>query len=109
MTPHRVHVVPWLRRAGTLLLPDWLAVTIGPRIFAWRAMTETELEHELEHVRQWRRYGVTFPARYLAASLSARQSGKRWYHDNRFEVEARDAAKRLGQAPRSKRDQPPGR
>ena len=109
MTRHRVHVWPWLRWAGTLLLPEWLAITIGERIFAWRAMTETELEHELEHVRQWRRYGVTFPALYLAASMRARRSGKRWYHDNRFEAEARDAAKRLGQAPGSKRGQSPGR
>jgi hypothetical protein len=109
VTPYRVHVWPWLRAAGSLFLRDWLAITICQRIFAWRAMTDTELEHELEHVRQWKRYGATFPARYLAASMRARRSGKRWYHDNRFEVDARDAAKRLGQASGTKRGQPPRR
>ena len=109
MTPHRLYVWPWLRGPGSLLLPEWLAITIGQRIFAWRAMTEPELEHELEHVRQWQRHGMAFPVRYLAASMRARRSGKRWYHDNRFEAEARDAVKRLGRAPGTRRDQPPGR
>jgi hypothetical protein len=95
MMRHRVHVWPWLRRLGSLVVPDWLAITIGHRIFAWRAMTATELEHELEHVRQWARHGVMFPLSYLAASVRARMSGKRWYHDNRFEEEARAAAARL--------------
>ena len=94
MTPHRVHVWPWLRLVGRLALADWLAITIGRHVFAWRPMTDAELAHELEHVRQWKRHGWLFPVAYLAASLRARRSGKRWYRDNRFEVEARDAAKR---------------
>jgi hypothetical protein len=101
MTRHRVHVWPWLRLPGSLLLTDWLAITIGERIFAWRQMTEAELAHEVAHVRQWRRHGWTFPLRYVAASLRARRAGKRWYADNRFEVEARDEATRvLGSAPK---------
>ena len=92
MTPHRVVVLPWLRRFGAILMRDWLAITIGGTIFAWRAMNEKELEHELEHVRQWRRLGLRFPVAYLAESLRARRAGKRWYHDNRFEAEARTAA-----------------
>ena len=47
MTPHRLHVVPWLRRVGALVLTDWLAITIGSRIFAWRKLNEAELAHEL--------------------------------------------------------------
>ena len=94
MTPHRLHVWPWLRLVGRLALPNWLAITIGRHVFAWRAMTDDELAHELEHVRQWQRHGWRFPVAYLAASLGARRSGKKWYRDNRFEIEARNAAKR---------------
>lgn len=94
MRAHRVHVWPWLRRWGRLLLSDWLAITIGRHIFSWRAMTESELAHELAHVRQWAAHGWRFPLAYLAASLGARRAGRRWYHDNRFEVEARESARR---------------
>jgi hypothetical protein len=95
VTPHRLHVVPWLRAIGSLVLPDWLAITIGSRIFAWRTLNDLELAHELAHVRQWSRYGIAFPLVYFAHSLRARRAGKRWYHDNPFEKEARDAAGRL--------------
>jgi hypothetical protein len=91
---HRVHVVPWLRRPGSLLIPDWLAITLGRDIFAWRAMSARELAHELAHVRQWNRYGALFALRYLAASWSSRRAGTGWYRGNRFEVEAREAAER---------------
>lgn len=92
---HRVVVWPWSRHVGRLFLRDWLAITLGGTIVAWRALRDEELEHELEHVRQWRRHGVTFPVRYFAASFSARRAGKRWYDDNRFEAEARDAVRRF--------------
>ena len=92
---HRVHIWPWLRLPGRLLLPDWLAITIGRRIFTWRQMTDAELAHELEHVRQWGRFGWAFPIAYFVASLTARRAGRRWYDDNRFEVEARAAARRI--------------
>jgi hypothetical protein len=94
VTPHRVVIWPWLRLPGRLQLRNWLAITIGRTIFTWRAMTDEELEHELEHVRQWRRHGPWFPITYFRASFSARRSGKRWYDDNKFEVEARAAAAR---------------
>jgi len=94
MTPHRLVIWPWLRRAGSVMLPDWLAITIGRTIFAWRALSDEELEHELEHVRQWGRGGLRFPVAYLAASVRARRAGKRWYHDNPYEVDARMAASR---------------
>ncbi len=92
MTAHRVVVLPWLRLVGRFLIDNWLAITIGRTVFAWRALNDVELEHELEHVRQWRRYGVAFPVVYVAAGLRARRAGKSWYRDNRFEEDARKAA-----------------
>ena len=89
---HRVHVLPWLRRPGSLLLKNWLAITIGRDIFCWREMNATELNHELEHVRQWRTHGAGFPVVYLGASLRSAVSGHGWYRGNRFEVAARRAA-----------------
>lgn len=94
MTDHRVHTWPWLRRLGRRVLPKWLAITIGHHIFAWRAMTAEELAHELVHVRQWGAHGWRFAIAYLAESIRARRAGKRWYHDNRFETEAREMAHR---------------
>jgi hypothetical protein len=92
---HRVVIWPWLRWPGRLVLNDWLAITIGSAILAWRELDDGELEHELEHVRQWRRHGLLFPIAYLAASMGARRAGKGWYLDNRFEVEARAASVRV--------------
>ena len=93
MTKHRVVVWPWLRLVGPLLVRDWLAITLGRTIFAWRALTDVELEHELEHVRQWGRMGLRFPVAYLAESVRARRAGRRWYQDNRYEADAREAAR----------------
>jgi hypothetical protein len=89
---HRVHVIPGLRRIGARLLPNWLAITLGRDIFAWRELEPAELRHELQHVRQWTRYKLGFPLVYLAASIAALVSGRGWYRGNRFEVEARAAA-----------------
>jgi hypothetical protein len=72
-----------------MAVPDWLAITLGRHIFAWRAMTDAELRHELVHVTQWGRHGWRFPAAYLVASLRARRRGGHWYRDNQFEREAR--------------------
>jgi hypothetical protein len=90
---HRIHVLPWLRRVGGVVLPNWLAITIGRDVFAWRALEPSELRHELQHVRQWQRYGAGFAVRYLAASVSSLLSGGGWYRGNRFEIEAREAEK----------------
>jgi hypothetical protein len=105
---HRLHVVPRLRRVGgLLLLRDWLAITLGPHIWTWRPLNEAELEHELEHVRQWRRHGLVFIARYARASWRARRRGGHWYRDNAFEVAARQAATRVaGDAPNRSRAGP---
>jgi hypothetical protein len=88
---HRLHVMPWLRRPGRVLLRNWLAITIGRDIFAWRELSPAELRHELAHVAQWRRYGAGFALRYLAATISSLLAGGGWYRSNRYEVEARRA------------------
>jgi hypothetical protein len=88
---HRLHVVSWVRRPGRVLLRNWLAITIGRDIFAWRDLSPAELRHELAHVAQWRQYGPAFAVRYLAASLSSLVTGGGWYRGNRYEVEARRA------------------
>ena len=44
------------------------------------------------------RLGVRYPLAYFAESLRARRAGGRWYHDNRFEAEAREAAARRKRA-----------
>ena len=89
----RLLVRPSLRRVGALLLPNWLAITVGRTIVSWRRLDPPELAHELEHVRQWRRYGpVGFVLRYVAASLRTWLTGGDWYRDNGFEQAAREAA-----------------
>jgi hypothetical protein len=88
---HRVHVIPWLRRPAGRLLPNWLAITIGRDILAWRPLGERELRHELAHVAQWRRHGAWLPVRYLLASVASLRAGTGWYTGNAFEVEARRA------------------
>ena len=44
--------------------------------------------HELAHVRQVERWGPFFLPAYLAASLWAHLSGRHYYRDNWFEVDA---------------------
>ena len=78
-----------------MLIPDWLAITIGRDIWTWRALSGAELAHELEHVRQWDRHGPLFVARYAWASWCAARAGGHWYRDNAFEVAARAAAGRV--------------
>ena len=95
--PHRVHIVPWTRRLGGLVLPGWLAITVGRDIWAWRPLGPAEAAHELEHVRQWQRHGPPFAARYLRASWRAWRRGGDPYRDNAFEVAARRAADRSAQ------------
>ena len=92
---HRVLIWPWTRRIGRLVIPNWLAFTLGRTIVAWRSLSASELEHELEHVRQWRRLGWRLPIAYLAESLRVRRRGGHWYRDNHFENQARSAATKV--------------
>jgi hypothetical protein len=84
-------VWPWLRRPGRLLLRNWLAITIGRDVLAWRELSQRELRHELAHVEQWRRHGWWLALRYALASWRAWRAGKGWYDGNAFELEARAA------------------
>jgi hypothetical protein len=94
---YRSIVIPWLKAIGQrYIFKDWLAVTIGPLIFSWRPLNEVELAHEVQHVRQWRRYGLGYIPRYFAASNAAVKAGGDRYWDNAFEVEARAAAEKAG-------------
>jgi hypothetical protein len=87
---HRAVVVPWIRApAQRLILPNWLAITIGPLIISWRPLDVPELAHELAHVRQWREHGLLYIPRYFLASRRAQDAGGDRYRDNIFEVEAR--------------------
>ncbi len=63
------------------------AVTLGRTIVVHpdAAMDGRLLRHELEHVRQWRRYPLTFPIRYALCHL------RYGYHDNPYERAAREA------------------
>ena len=91
-TDHSVIVVPWLKLPmQRFVLPNWTAITIGRRIFAWRELDKVELAHELKHVEQWRRHGPVFIALYLLASRAAAKAGGDRYADNRFEKEAKAA------------------
>ena len=73
-------------------MPHWLAITIGRWVFAWRPLNEAELAHELTHVEQWQRFGLTYVPRYLRASWRARRAGGDSYRDNAFERAAQSAA-----------------
>lgn len=89
---HRVIVLPWIRGlAQRLIMPNWLAITIGRWIFAWRELDSVELAHELAHVIQWRQHGPLYVPRYFRASRQAARAGGDRYRDNIFEVEARAA------------------
>ena len=89
---YTLHVWPWLRAVGQrFVLKDWLAITIGSHIVAWRPLDEAELTHELTHVRQWQQHGALFIVRYLLASRAASGIGGDRYRDNEFEAEAHQA------------------
>ena len=83
----------WLWIGGPVA-PGAAATTLGPLVLVrWRFADDAELiDHELEHVRQWRRYGVGgFLVRYLAPYLRWRLRGySHWaaYRRIPFEVEA---------------------
>ena len=82
------------------VLPNWLAITVGHLIFAWRNLDAAELAHELTHVRQWNENGyIGYVRQYMAESSRAARAGGDRYRDNKFEVDARAAedAVRAGQ------------
>jgi hypothetical protein len=69
------------------------AITIGHVILGRNHGTLTRYRsHEHVHVRQYERWGLLFPVLYVLASFRALLTGKRFYWDNVFEVEARNKA-----------------
>lgn len=92
--------VPALLAQGAF--SDWLlrnhpigpihAITLGQCIVAKRGpMPERLLRHELQHVRQSRRWGPLFPFLYLGSSAWQWLRGRDAYLDNVFEIDARNA------------------
>ncbi len=90
------------RRAGVIEVWGGFATSmLESRAFSAEAMTlghvvlgrtagalERCRGHELAHVRQAERWGPLFLPAYLAASLWAHLSGRHYYRDNWFEVDA---------------------
>ena len=69
------------------------AITLGHVIVGRNHGTLTRWRsHEHVHVRQYERWGVLMPLLYLLASVWAWLTGKHFYWDNVFEVEARELA-----------------
>ena len=61
--------------------PGYAAITLGPVVVVRHRWADDErlARHEAQHVRQWRRLGVTgFLGRYLGAYLRLRLQG--WPH-----------------------------
>ncbi|MGI8927855.1 MAG: hypothetical protein ACR2H0_00110 [Candidatus Limnocylindrales bacterium] len=92
---HSAIVIPWLKGPmQRFVLKNWTAITIGSRIFSWRALDTAELAHELTHVKQWKHYGLSFIVRYLMESRRAARGGGDRYFDNKFEKEAAEAGEK---------------
>ena len=69
------------------------AITLGHVILGRNHGTLTRWRsHEHVHVRQYERWGVLMPVLYLLASVHAWATGKHFYWDNVFEIEARERA-----------------
>ena len=71
-----------------------IAIVIGKTIYLHNVSRKEFLEnerwvkHELEHIRQYRRYGlIPFIIRYLM------ESAKNGYSKNKYELQAREAEK----------------
>jgi hypothetical protein len=84
----------WLLSHFTLMPGGAAALTLGHVVIArdnWSL--ESTRAHERVHVRQCEVWGPLFVPAYLAAGLSAMLRGRNCYFDNRFEIEAFDAAR----------------
>ena len=84
----------WLLSHFTLVPGGATALTLGHVVIARDSWSlESTRAHERVHVRQCEAWGPLFVPAYLSASLSATLRGGSCYFDNRFEVEAFDAAR----------------
>jgi hypothetical protein len=65
------------------------AQTLGRYVFSRGPMSPVILAHEVEHIRQWERFGPFYLLFYFCSSALALARGRRPYWDNAFEVAAR--------------------
>lgn len=65
------------------------AQTLGRYVLSRNPLAPDTLAHEVEHVRQWERFGPFYLPLYFGWSAVAALRGKRAYWDNGFEVAAR--------------------
>ena len=75
----------WPKRLGW----RYRAITFGHVVLCVDRIDDRIQNHELEHVRQYERWGPFFIPAYLAASLTAASRGGHPYRDNPFEAAAR--------------------
>jgi hypothetical protein len=74
------------------------AQTLGRYVLSRDPLPPDTLAHEIEHIRQWERFGPFYLPLYFGWSAVAVLRGKRAYWDNGFEVAARNRAERDGVA-----------
>jgi len=75
----------------------YVAITFGHVVLARSERILDEVfAHELEHVRQYERWGAAFFLAYPTASLLQVLRGERPYWTNHFEVQARQRSARAG-------------
>ena len=65
------------------------AITFGRVVLCVDRLDEGLLAHELVHVRQSEKLGILYFPAYVAGSVWAHFTGRHYYRDNPFEVEAR--------------------
>ena len=82
---------PIARLAAMMLRENNMAIVIGTTIHLWNASKEDLLknrkwlQHELVHVQQFKQHGfMKFLILYAAKSL------RNGYHNNKYEIEARE-------------------
>jgi hypothetical protein len=75
----------WPRKLGW----RYRAIAFGHVVLSVDELDPETFDHEIEHVRQYERWGVLLWPAYVAASLWARLRGGNAYWDNHFEREAR--------------------
>jgi hypothetical protein len=68
------------------------AQTLGRYIVACGPVPPDILAHEVEHIRQWSRFGPLYLPAYFGSSAAAWLRGRRPYWDNAFEAAARSRA-----------------
>jgi hypothetical protein len=85
---------PRIGRWFALSLMPIAAQTLGRYVISRGPIHEEMLEHELEHVRQWKRFGPLYLPLYFGSSAATFARGGRPYADNWFEAAARRRAER---------------